>query len=46
MLRLFLVSFKDVSLSADLLLSAPPTSSSSPLVERLRPTLTGKGNFL
>lgn len=33
MLRLFLVSFKDVSLSADLLLSAPPTSSSSPLVE-------------
>nr|XP_024660728.1 WD repeat-containing protein 62 isoform X2 [Maylandia zebra] len=33
----------DVSLSADLLLSAPPTSSSSPLVERLRPTLTGSG---
>ncbi|XP_013767425.1 WD repeat-containing protein 62 isoform X2 [Pundamilia nyererei] len=33
----------DVSLSADLLLFAPPTSSSSPLVERLRPALTGSG---
>ncbi|XP_063349833.1 WD repeat-containing protein 62 isoform X2 [Pelmatolapia mariae] len=33
----------DVSLSADSLLSALPTSSSSPLMERLRPTHTGSG---
>lgn len=33
----------DVSLSADSLLSAPPTSSSSPLEERLCPIHTGSG---